>query len=78
MLQFNGFFYSLIAGQWLTLTILKKDVINFGFNVGALGSTYNLIFKSGLMENGIGINFVPIIAILIILKIEEIDFDIPL
>ena len=78
MLQLNGFFYSLIAGQWFTLTILKNETINFGFNLGVLSSTYNFIIKSELEGNGIGINFVPIIAILIILKIEEIDFGKPL
>ena len=78
MLQLNGFYYSLIAGQWFTLTILKNETINFGFNLGVLSSTYNFIIKSELAENGIGINFVPIIAILIILKIEEIDFEKPL
>jgi hypothetical protein len=67
LLQINGFFYSLISGQWIIFTILKKDIVKFGFNFGVLRSSYNFIFNSTFEGNGFGINIVPIIAILILL-----------
>jgi len=70
VLQLNGFVYSLFVGQWFVIGLNGfTKVISFA---GLFDVQFQLLFlKNKLPESIVGINLVPIIIILILLKIEE-------
>ncbi len=72
ILQLNGFVYFLLIGQWIILRIGGGQL--FGINFGLLDAKYSLLFGNA-KEIGFlfGINILPIILILILLKMEEIE-----
>ena len=75
ILQFNGFIYFLLIGQWIILRIGGGQL--FGITFGLLDAKYSLLFGNA-NEIGFlfGVNILPIILILILLKMEEIEEEI--
>ena len=75
ILQLNGFIYFLLIGQWIILRIGGGQLL--GFNLGFLDAKYTFLFASANQVGFLfGINILPIILIIILLKMEEIEENI--
>lgn len=72
LLQLNGFLYQFLCGQWIMINFVIDDIVRFGVNFGFLNTAYHLQFQTNLPVDGVGINLVPIILLVILLRMEEL------